>query len=115
MVSGERQSGLHETHASRISAHDHGFIVKIAQDVFFSKSFHRAGWGDVVRMANSVRFCPVRRSELLSVVLSASTNAQRSGLKIFLVSFPGHSKTPPCTNKYHSPSKYHKNGLRSPR
>src|SRR6266850_470861 len=102
MISGERQSGLHETHALRISAHDHRFIVKIAHDVFFSKSFHRAGWGDVVRMANTLRSRSVTRSELLSVALSASTNAQRSGLKIFFRRFPGHSKTPSCTNKYHS-------------
>src|SRR6266850_1019729 len=102
MISGERQSGLYETHALRISARDHGFIVKIAQDVFFSKGFHRAGWGDVVRMANSVRARPVRRSELLSAESSASTNAQRSGLKKFFRRFPGHSKTPSCTNKYHS-------------
>src|SRR6266850_3314302 len=101
MLSRERQCGFQGTHASRISSHDHGFIVKIAQDVLFSKSFHRARWGDIVRIVNTLRSRPVRRSESLLVESSASTNAQRSGLKKLFARSPGHSKTPSCTNKCH--------------
>jgi hypothetical protein len=77
-------AAFQKTHAWKISAHVHGFMVKVVLRVFFTKSFHLPGWGDVVKMVNTLPSRP-GRSELPSVLLglSASINAQIYRRKIW--------------------------------
>jgi hypothetical protein len=75
-------AAFQKTHAWKISAHAHGFMVKVMHNVFFAKSFHLPGWGDVVKMMNTLPSSS-GGSELLPVWLSASINAQIYRRKIW--------------------------------